>query len=137
MIIMNRNKIRRIINNKKGGTGTAILIVVGILVIAVGALVIKRNWARFKAEASFGFTIAALAVFVIAIVILIIRYKIKKAKKEKEKKAEAERLERERLAAQGIIVPESTIGNGKLEKSDFTEVAGKINDKLDDMVRKD
>ena len=117
-------------NNKKGGA-TVYLIIILIVVLAVAGMFIKLNWVRFKAEASFGFTAAAVIIAVILILFLMIRHSIRKAKKQKAKeqaRLEKERLEQERIAAGG---KPSTLGDGKFEMSDVSEVAGKAMDKLD------
>lgn len=87
-------------NNKKGSAKVYLIIAI-IIVIAIASIFIKLNWRRFKAEASFGFTMAALAVFLLAIIYFVIRFNIRKARKAKEKarmeqlKAENDRLEAE------------------------------------------
>ena len=117
-------------NNKKGNA-TVYLIIIALLSVAVAAMFIKLNWRRFKAEVSFGFTVAGIVIAVLLILFLLIRHSIRKAKKEKEKeqaRLEKERLEQERIAAGG---KPSTLGDGKLEMSDVNEVAGKAMDKID------
>ena len=117
-------------NNKKG-SATVYLIIIALLAIAVAAMFIKLNWRRFKAEASFGFAVAGVVIAVLLILFLLIRHSIRKAKKEKEKekaRLEKERLEAERIAAGG---KPSTLGDGKLELNDVSEVAGKAKDKID------
>ena len=117
-------------NNKKGNA-TVYLIIIALLAVAVAAMFIKLNWRRFKAEASFGFTVTGIVIAVLLILFLLIRHSIRKAKKEKEKeqaRLEKERLEQERIAAGG---KPSTLGDGKLEMSDVNEVAGKAMDKID------
>lgn len=117
-------------NNKKGNA-TAYLIIIFLLAIAIAAMFIRLNWRRFKAEASFGFTVAGVVIAVLLILFLMIRHSIRKAKKEKEKekaRLEKERLEQERIAAGG---KPSTLGDGKLEMNDVSEVAGKAMDKID------
>lgn len=128
--------------NKKGASATGILIIVLLVVLAVVALFINLNWKRFKAEANYGFTIAVIIVLAVFLVYVIIRHKIRKAKKAKAKKAEQERLERERINKERIAngeepLPESTLGNGKLELSDVTEVAGKVTGKVGEALKKD
>ena len=108
-------------NNKKGNA-TVYLIIFALIAIAVTFMFIRLNWRRFKAEASFGFTVAG-----VIIAVLLIR----KARKEKAKelaRLEKERLEQERIAAGG---KPSTLGDGKLEMNDVSEVAGKAMDKID------
>lgn len=117
-------------NNKKGNA-TVYLVIILLLVIAVAALFIRLNWRRFKAEASYGFAVAGIVIGVLLILFLMIRHSIRKAKKEKAKeqaRLEKERLEQERIAAGG---KPSTLGNGKIEMDDVSEVAGKAMDKID------
>ena len=117
-------------NNKKGGA-TVYLIIITLLAIAVAYMFIRLNWQRFKAEASFGFTVAGVIIAVLLIIFLMIRHSIRKARKEKAKelaRLEKERLEQERIAAGG---KPSTLGDGKLEMNDVSEVAGKAMDKID------
>ena len=117
-------------NNKKGN-GTVYLIIIALLAIAVAFMFVRLNWRRFKAEASFGFTVAGIIIAVLLILFLMIRHSIRKAKKEKAKeqaRLEKERLEQERIAAGG---KPSTLGDGRLEMSDISEAAGKAMDKID------
>ena len=117
-------------NNKKGNA-TVYLIIITLLTIAVAALFIRLNWRRFKAEASFGFAVAGVVIAILLILFLMIRHSIRKAKKEKEKeraRLEKERLEQERIAAGG---KPSTLGDGKIEMADVSEVAGKAMDRID------
>lgn len=117
-------------NNKKGNA-TVYLIIIALLAVAVAAMFIKLNWRRFKAEASFGFAVAGVVIAILLILFLMIRHSIRKAKKEKAKekaRLEKERLEQELIAAGGAP---STLGDGKLEMSDVSEVAGKAMDKID------
>ena len=117
-------------NNKQGGA-TVYLVILGILVLAVAAIFIRLNWRRFKAEASFGFAVAGIVIAVLLILFLMIGHSIRKAKKEKMKeqaRLEKERLEQERIAAGG---KPSTLGDGKLEMNDVSEVAGKAMDRID------
>ena len=117
-------------NNKKGNA-TVYLVIFGLLVVAVAAIFIRLNWRRFKAEASFGFAVAGIVIAVLLILFLMIRHSIRKAKKEKAKeqaRLEKERLEQERIAAGG---KPSTLGDGKLEMNDVSEVAGKAMDRID------
>ena len=117
-------------NNKKGNA-TVYLVIITLLAIAVAVMFIKLNWRRFKAEASFGFTVAGIVIAVLLILFLMIRHSIRKAKREKEKeraRLEKERLEQERIAAGG---KPSTLGNGKIEMDDVNEVASKAMDKID------
>ena len=96
-------------NNKKGGA-TVYLVIISILVIAIAFLFIKLNWRRFKAEASFGFTVVAAVLAALLILFLMIRHSIRKARREKEK--EKERLEREKFEAE-IIAAGGRIAYGK------------------------
>ncbi|MBQ6500963.1 MAG: hypothetical protein IJI87_06285 [Mogibacterium sp.] len=117
-------------NNKKGNA-TVYLIIVALLAMVVAYLFVRLNWRRFKAEASFGFAVAGVIIAVMLILILLIRHSIRKAKREKAKeqaRLEKERLEQERIAAGG---KPSTLGNGKLDGSDVSEVAGKAMEKID------
>lgn len=117
-------------NNKKGNA-TVYLIIFALVAIAVAFMFIRLNWRRFKAEASFGFTVAGVIIAVLLIIFLMIRHSIRKARKEKAKelaRLEKERLEQERIAAGG---KPSTLGDGKLEMNDVSEVAGKAMDKID------
>ena len=117
-------------NNKKGNA-TVYLVIFGILVVAVAALFIRLNWRRFKAEASYGFAVAGVVIAILLLLFLMIRHSIRKAKKEKAKeqaRLEKERLEQERIAAGG---KPSTLGDGKLEMNDVSEVAGKAMDRID------
>ena len=117
-------------NNKKG-SATVYLVILGILVLAVAAIFIRLNWRRFKAEASFGFAVAGIVIAILLILFLMIRHSIRKARKKKAKeqaRLEKERLEQERIAAGG---KPSTLGNGKLDSSDVSEVAGKAMEKID------
>ena len=120
-------------NNKKG-SATVYLIIAVIVVIAVASIFIRLNWRRFKAEASFGFAVAGVVIGILLILFLMIRHSIRKAKKQKAKeqaRLEKERLEQERIAAGG---KPSTLGDGKFEMSDVSEVAGKALDKIDKFV---
>ena len=117
-------------NNKKGNA-TVYLVIILLLVIAVATLFIRLNWRRFKAEASYGFAVAGIVIGVLLILFLMIRHRIRKAKREKAReqaRLEKERLEQERIAAGG---KPSTLGNGKIEIDDVSEVAGKAMDKID------
>ena len=117
-------------NNKKGNA-TVYLVIILLLVIAVAALFIRLNWRRFKAEASYGFAVAGIVIGVLLILFLMIRHRIRKAKREKAReqaRLEKERLEQERIAAGG---KPSTLGNGKIEMDDVSEVAGKAMDRID------
>ena len=70
-----------------------IIFLIGILFLAifVAAIIIKHNWRRFAADASFGFTMAIIVIAVLLVLFLMIRHSIRKAKKEHaEKKAEKE-----------------------------------------------
>ena len=79
-------------NNKKGGA-TVYLVIIALLILGIAALFIKLNWRRFKAEASFAFTIVAIVLVLLLIIFLMIRHSIRKARKEKEKaKEKARRL---------------------------------------------
>ena len=116
--------------NKKG-SATPYLVIAALLVIVVAYIYIRLNWQRFKAEASFGFAVAGVVIAVLLILFLMIRHSIRKAKRKKAKeqaRLEKERLEAERIAAGG---KPSTLGDGKLEMSDVSEVAGKARDKVD------
>ena len=120
-------------NNKKG-SATVYLVIAVIVVIAVASIFIRLNWRRFKAEASFGFAVAGVVIAILLILFLMIRHSIRKAKKQKAKeqaRLEKERLEQERIAAGG---KPSTLGDGKFEMSDVSEVAGKALDKIDKFV---
>ena len=120
-------------NNKKG-SATVYLIIAVIVVIAVASIFIRLNWRRFKAEASFGFAVAGVVIGILLILFLMIRHSIRKAKKQKAKeqaRLEKERLEQERIAAGG---KPNTLGDGKFEMSDVSEVAGKALDKIDKFV---
>ena len=123
-------------NNKKGGA-TVYLVIIALLVIGIAALFIKLNWTRFKAEASFGFTVAAVFLAVILILFLMIRHSIRKARKEKEK--EKARLEREKFEAEIKAAggTPGSLGNGKLEMSDISETAGKAKDKIGGLFDKE
>ena len=120
------------LNNKKGAAWPVILVIVLLIALFIGYRVMKLHWQEFKARAGFTTTLIMVAVIVILILILYIRYKIRKARKEKEKKAREEQAEKERLEriAQGLPEYESTLGNGKAELADVTEIAGKISDAL-------
>lgn len=119
-------------NDKKGGAKVyVILTLLVVLVLAIAGMFIKLNWKRFKAEASYGFTITMLVIGLIVALILLIWILIKRAQRKKRKeqeRLERERLEQERIAAGG---QPSTLGNGKLEMSDVSEVAGKAIDRVD------
>ena len=98
-------------NNKKGNA-TVYLIIIALLAITVTAIVIA----------------------VLLILFLMIRYNIRKAKKEKEReqaRLERERFEQERIAAGG---KPSTLGDGRFEAADVSEIAGKAMDKIDDFL---
>ena len=117
-------------NNKKGNA-TVYLIIIALLAIAVAFMFVRLNWRRFKAEASFGFAVAGVIIAILLILFFMIRHSIRKAKKEKAReqaRLEKERLEQERIAAGG---KPSTLGDGKLEMADVSEVAGKAMDKID------
>ncbi len=122
-------------NNKNGGAKVyVILTLLVVLVLAVAGMFIKLNWRRFKAEASYGFTITMIVIGLIAAVILLIWILIKRAKRKKKKeqaRLEKERLEQERIAAGG---KPSTLGDGKLELADVSEVAGKAMEKVDEFL---
>ena len=51
-------------NNKKG-SATAFLIIALLVALAIIAMIIKLNWARFKAETSFAFTMIGIVLAVI------------------------------------------------------------------------
>ena len=87
-----RNEDVHMKKNSKRGSATPYLIIILLLVIALAFMFIRLNWRRFKVEASFGFTVAAVVIAVLLIIFLLIRHSIKKAKKQKEKA----RLEKER-----------------------------------------
>lgn len=123
----------RVKNNKKG-SATVYLVILLLVAVAIAAIFIKLNWRRFKAEASFGFAVAGIVIAVLLIIFLMIRHSIRKAKKQKAKeqaRLEKERLEAERIAAGG---KPSTLGDGKLELNDVSEVAGKAKDKIGDLL---
>jgi uncharacterized membrane protein len=126
--------MKKLIKDRKGAATITIILVAALVVILfVIGLYIKLNWRTFKAEASFGFAIAMLIVFIIAAIYILIRLSLRRSRKEKEKaRLEKERLEQERIAAGG---KPSTLGNGKLEASDVSEVAGKALDKIDKFVQ--
>ena len=116
-------------NNKKGNA-TVYLVFLAIVVVVIASIFIRLNWMRFKAEASFGFEVAAVVIAILLILFLMIRHSIRKAKKAKAKeqaRLEKERLEQVRIAAGG---KPSTLGDGKLELSDVSEVAGKAMHKV-------
>ncbi len=120
--------------NNKRGNATAYLVIILLFVIAIAAMFIRLNWRRFKAEASYGFAVAGVVIAVLLIIFLMIRHSIRKAKKKKAKelaRLEKERLEQERIAAGG---KPSTLGNGRLEMDDVSEVAGKALDKIDEFL---
>jgi uncharacterized membrane protein len=120
-------------NNKKGSAAVYLILLLLVALIIAGVY-IRLNWRRFQAEASFGFTVAIIVIAVLLIIFLMIRHSIRKAKKQKAKeqaRLEKERLEQERIAAGG---KPSTLGNGKLEASDVSEVAGKALEKIDRFV---
>ena len=81
--------------NKKG-SATVYLIIALLVALGVIALIIKLNWARFKAETSFALTLIGIIIVLVLLIVLIIRHKIRKAKKERAKaKAEKEAAENE------------------------------------------
>ena len=117
-------------NNKKGGA-TVYLVIILLLLIAIVGLFVKLNWKRFKAETSFALSIIAIVLALLLIIFLVVRHSIRKARKEKEKekaRREREKFEAEIIAAGGTP---STLGDGKLEMNDVSEVAGKAMDKID------
>lgn len=124
-------------NNKKGGAKLyAVLALIALIVIAVVWKLFKLNWRRFKAEADFSLTIIAIVAVTLIVIILLIYISIKLARRKKAKekaRLEKERLEAERIAAGG---KPSTLGNGKLEMEDISELAGKAIEKADEFVRK-
>ena len=80
-------------NNKKG-SATAFLIIALLVALAIIAMIIKLNWARFKAETSFAFTMIGIVLAVILLLYLVIRIKISRMKKEKARqKAQKEQAE--------------------------------------------
>ena len=99
-------------NNKKGNA-TVYLIIIALLAVAVAVMFIKLNWRRFKAEASFGFTVTVIV------------------KEREQARLESERFEQERIAAGG---KPSTLGDGRFEAADVSEIAGKAMDKIDDFL---
>lgn len=122
--------------NSKKGSATPYLIIILLLVIAVAFMFIRLNWQRFKVEAHFGFTVAVVVIAILLILFLLIRHSIRKSKKKKEKekaRLEKERLEQQRIAEGGRP---STLGNGKAELSDVSEVAGKAIEKVDEFLMK-
>ena len=123
-------------NNKKGGA-TVYLVIIALLILGIAALFIKLNWRRFKAEASFAFTIVAIVLVLLLIIFLMIRHSIRKARKEREK--EKARIEREKFEAEIIAAggTPSSLGNGKLEMSDISETAGKAKDKIGGLFNKE
>ena len=68
-------------NNKKG-SAVVWLILLLIVALAIVGLVVKLNWRRFKAEASFGFAVAGVVIAILLILFLMIRHSIRKAKKD-------------------------------------------------------
>lgn len=124
-------------NNKKGGAKLyAFLALIAVIAIAVVWRIIKLNWTRFKAETDYAFSIITIIAAVVLIVILLIWFSIRRTRRKKEKeraRLEKERLEAERIAAGG---KPSTLGDGKLEMSDISEVAGKAIEKIDEFVQK-
>ena len=123
-------------NNKKGGA-TVYLVIIALLILGIAALFIKLNWRRFKAEASFAFTIVAIVLVLLLIIFLMIRHSIRKARKEREK--EKARIEREKFEAEIIAAggTPSSLGNGKLEMSDISETSGKAKDKIGGLFNKE
>ena len=68
-----------------------------LLALAVIALFIKLNWARFKAETSFAFTIIGIALVIIILLVLVIKIKLWKSRREKQKLQEQrEKAEQEK-----------------------------------------
>ena len=117
--------------NNKRGNATVYLIIVLLVFCAIAALFIKRNWRRFKADASFELTIAVAAIIIILILFFLIKRSINKARKERaQKKLDKEREKHEselaKLADEKAKLEEA---NAKLE----SEVDA-LEDKLDDMA---
>lgn len=91
--------------NNKRGNATVYLIIILLVVLGIASIFIKLNWRRFKAEASFGFTVAAIVIVILLVLFILIKRSINKAKKEREQKklakerakheAEVARLEEE------------------------------------------
>lgn len=124
-------------NNKKGGAKLyALLALAAVIVLAVAWRIVKLNWTRFKAETDYAFSIISIVAVAVLIIIFLIWFSIRRARRKREKeraRLEKERLEAERIAAGG---KPSTLGNGKLEMSDVSEVAGKAIEKVDEFVQK-
>lgn len=119
-------------NNRKGSALPVVLVIVLLIALFIGYRIMKLHWQEFRARAGFTTTIATVIIIILLILFLYIKLKIRKARKEKERKAREEQAERERQEriAQGLPAEVSTLGNGKAELSDVTELAGKISDKL-------
>ena len=75
-------------NNRKG-SATVYLIIALLVMIVIAALIIKLNWKRFTADASFGFAVAGIIIVILQIMFLMIRHSIRKAKKERALKKAA------------------------------------------------
>lgn len=79
------------LNNKKGNA-TVILVIVLLIALGIAGLFIKMNWRRFKAEASFGLTVAVIVIAILLILFILIKRSINKASKERaQKKFEKEK----------------------------------------------
>ena len=119
-------------NKKKGSALPVVLVIVLLIALFIGYRVMKLHWQEFKARAGFTTTIVLIAAVIIILLVLYIRLRIRKARKEKEKRLREEQAEKERLEriAQGLPEKESTLGNGKVEISDVSEIAGKISGKV-------
>ncbi|MBQ0018703.1 MAG: hypothetical protein KBS63_05850 [Clostridiales bacterium] len=107
------------LSNKKGSASTVIILVVLVIGAIIG-LYLKLNWKRFKADASFGFAIAAMGIAILLIIYLCIRSKIKKAKKRKAKEKEAkEAAEKAALIAENErLNKENDLLEEKINKED-------------------
>lgn len=93
------DRINSKISNKKGNA-TVYLIVILLIFLGIASMFIKLNWRRFKAEASFGITVAVVVIVLLLILFILIKRSINKAKKEREqKKLAKERAKHEEQVA--------------------------------------
>ena len=84
------------LNNKKGNA-TVILVIVLLIALGIAGLFIKMNWRRFKAEASFGLTVAVIVIAILLILFILIKRSINKGGKERaQKKFEKEKAKLEK-----------------------------------------
>ena len=119
--------------NNKRGNATVYLIIILLIALGVAALFVKMNWRRFKAEASFGITIAVIVIVILLILFFLIRRSINKAQKEREQKklAKERAKHEEEVAKLEAEKAELAAENEKLE-TEVDALEDKLEDKLEE-----